>query len=93
MPDNELRCPKSMRNCPGPGTCPGCRLHAALQGRNGEELRRRLMFLWNGRPIHATAYQEIMQLLNLSEFEARELEHQEQLLVDAEIARFPKSIQ
>lgn len=51
------------------------------------------MFLWNGRPIHATAYQEIMQLLNLSEFEARELEHQEQLLVDAEIARFPKSIQ
>ena len=86
-------CPKSMRACPGPGTCPGCRVHAALQSRDGEELRKRLMLLWEGKPLQATSYRELMRLLGISEEEARELECQEQSLVDEEIARFPKSIQ
>lgn len=86
-------CPKSMRACPGPGTCPGCRVHAALQSRDGEELRKRLMLLWEGKPLQATSYRELMRLLGISEDEARELECQEQCLMDEEVARFPKEIQ
>lgn len=93
MPASTVRCPKSMRACPGAGSCPGCRLHEALQSRDGEELRRRLMLLWEGKPLKATSHQELMQLLGVSESEALELEHQEQVVVDEEIARFPKSIQ
>ncbi|HEX3985904.1 MAG TPA: hypothetical protein VHX13_04765 [Acidobacteriaceae bacterium] len=68
-------------------------MHAALQSRDGEELRKRLMLLWEGKPLQATSYRELMHLLGISEEEARELECQEQTLVDEEIARFPKSIQ
>ena len=86
-------CPKMLRACPGPGTCPGCRVHAALLNRDGEELRKRLMVLWEGKPMRATSYRELMRDLGLCEEEARELECQEQNLVDQEIARFPKGIQ
>lgn len=86
-------CPKSLRGCPGPGTCPGCRVHAALQSRDGEAMRKKLMLLWEGKPLQATAYWELMRELGISEDEARDLEFQEQLLVDEEVARFPKVIQ
>jgi hypothetical protein len=86
-------CPKSLRDCPGPGTCPGCRVHAALQSRDGEAMRKKLMVLWEGKPMQATSYRELMRELGLGEDEARELEHQEQVLVDQEVARFPKTIQ
>ena len=86
-------CPKSLQNCPGPGTCPGCRVHAALQSRDGEAIRKKLMVLWEGKPMQATSYRELMRELGLGEEEARELEHQEQLLVDQHVARFPKSVQ
>jgi hypothetical protein len=93
MVARRFACPKTMRACPGPGTCPGCRVHAALQSRDGEELRKRLMVLWEGKPLRATSYRELMRLLGVSETEARELEFQEQLLVDEEVARFPKQVQ
>jgi hypothetical protein len=86
-------CPKSLRGCPGPGTCPGCRVHAALQSRDGEAIRQKLMVLWEGKPMQATSYRELMRELGLSEGEAREMECQEQLLMDEEVARFPKGIQ
>jgi hypothetical protein len=81
-----------MRACSGPGTCPGCLLHAALQSRDGDEIRKKLMLLWEGRPVKATSYQELMRALNISEAEARELEYQEQIIVDQEVARFPRSV-
>jgi hypothetical protein len=68
-------------------------VHAALQSRDGEELRKRLMLLWEGKPLQATSYRELMRLLGISEDEARELECQEQCLMDEEVARFPKEIQ
>jgi hypothetical protein len=43
--------------------------------------------------MKATCYQELMRALNVSEAEARELECQEQIIVDQEVARFSKSIQ
>jgi hypothetical protein len=67
-------------------------VHAALQSRDGEELRKRLMLLWEGKPLQATSYRELMRLLGISEADAREMECQEQTLVDQEIARFPKGI-
>jgi len=85
-------CPKSLRACSGPGTCPGCRLHAALQSRDGAEIRKKLMLLWEGKAVKATSFRELMRALSLSETEARELESQEQIIVDQEVARFPKSI-
>ena len=93
MAGERFVCPKSMRACPGPGTCAGCRVHAALQSREGEELRKRLMLLWEGRPLQATSYRELMRELGLCEEDARELESQEQRQVDRELARFPKGIQ
>ena len=87
-----MNCPKSLRACSGPGTCPGCRLHMALQSRDGEGLRKKLLILWEGRPVKATSFRELMGALNLSEAEARELECREQILLDQEVARFPKSI-
>lgn len=86
-------CPKSLRGCPEPGTCSGCRVHAALQSRDGEAIRKRLMVLWEGKPMTATSYRELMRELGIGEAEARELEHQEQMLVDEEVARFPKRVQ
>jgi len=86
-------CPKMLRACPGPGTCAGCRVHAALQSREGEELRKRLMLLWEGKPLRATEYRELMRELGVCEEDARELECQEQRMVDVEVARFPKGIQ
>lgn len=88
-----LRCPKTLRSCPGPGTCPGCLVHAALQSRDAEEIRKKLMLLWEGKPIKATDWQQLMSELGLSESDARELECQEQCILDREVARFPKSIQ
>ncbi len=93
MTAERIVCPKSMRGCPGPGTCAGCRVHAALQNREGEDLRKRLMVLWEGKPLQATGYRELMRDLGISEEEARELECQEQSLVDQEVSRFPKGIQ
>jgi len=86
-------CPKMLKDCPGPGTCAGCRVHAALQSRDGDEVRKKLMLLWEGQPLHATSYRELMRMLGVSEDEARELEGQEQSLMDQEVARFPKGIQ
>lgn len=43
--------------------------------------------------MKATAWEELMRVLNLSESEARELQSLEQIMMDHEIARFPKSIQ
>lgn len=88
-----LVCPKMMRACPGPGTCAGCRVHAALQSREGEELRKQLMLLWEGKPLQATSYRELMRLLGVCEEDAREMECQEQCRMDQEVARFPKGIQ
>lgn len=68
-------------------------MHAALQSRDGEAIRQKLMVLWEGKPMQATPYRELMRELGLSEDEAREMECQEQLLVDEEVARFPKGIQ
>ncbi len=85
-------CPKSMHACKGPGTCLGCVLHAALQSRDGEEIREKLMLLWEGRPVKATSFRELMRALNIPEAEARELECQEQVIVDQEVDRFPKSV-
>lgn len=93
MSSQRIVCPKSTRACPRPGTCPGCLVHAAMQGRDPEEMRQKLMLLWEGQPLKATSYQELMRALQISECEARELECQEQILVDQEIARFPKIIQ
>ena len=93
MDAQRVVCPKSMRACPAPGTCPGCLVHAALQRRESGELRKELMVLWEGEPLRATSWQELMRCLGLSESDAREMECQEQCLVDREIARFPKSIQ
>ena len=93
MTGERMVCPKMLKACPGPGTCPGCRVHAALQCREGEELRKRLMMLWEGKPMQATSYRELMRDLGLSEEDARDLESQEQRLVDVELARFPKSVQ
>lgn len=93
MATQQFVCPKTLHACPGPGTCPGCRVHAALQSRDGEAFRKRLMVLWEGKPMQATSYRELMRDLGLSEDEAREMECQEQLLVDQELARFPKVIQ
>jgi hypothetical protein len=45
-----------------------------------------------GKTVKATSFRELMRALNLSETEARELESQEQIVVDQEVARFPKSI-
>jgi hypothetical protein len=42
--------------------------------------------------MKATSFRELMRALNLSEAEARELECQEQIIVDQEVARFPKSV-
>ncbi|MGA8108683.1 MAG: hypothetical protein WB974_04570 [Acidobacteriaceae bacterium] len=56
-------------------------------------MRQKLMVLWEGKPMQATSYRELMRELGLSEDEAREMECQEQLLVDEEVARFPKEIQ
>ena len=53
-------------------------------------LREELKVLWQGQPVKATSYAEFMCSLGLSEAEARELERQEQLLMDQEIARYPK---
>lgn len=92
MAGERFVCPKMLRACTGPGTCAGCRVHAALQSREGEELRKRLMLLWEGKPLQATSYRELMRELGLSEEEARELECQEQVLVDEEVDRFPKSV-
>lgn len=92
LTEPQMICPKSLGACSGPGTCPGCRLHAALQSRDGEEFRKKLMLLWEGRPVKATSFRELMRTLNLSEAEARELECQEQIIVDQEVARFPKSV-
>jgi len=50
------------------------------------------MLLWEGRPVKASSFRELMGALNLSEAEARELECREQIIVDQEVARFPKSI-
>lgn len=86
-------CPKMLRACPGPGTCAGCRVHAALQSLEGEELRKQLMLLWEGKPLQATSYRELMRLLGMSEEDAREMECREQCLMDHEIARFPKGVQ
>jgi len=93
MPAEPFVCPKSLRSCPGPGTCAGCRVHVALQSRDGEAIRQKLMLLWEGKPMQATSYRELMRELGISEEEARDLECQEQLLVDEEVARFPKVIQ
>ena len=93
MAAQRIVCPKMMRACPGPGTCTGCRVHAALQSREGDELRKRLRMLWEGKPLQATSYRELMRLLGVSEEEARDLECQEQCQMDQEIARFPKGIQ
>lgn len=93
MSSQRVVCPKSMRACPGPGTCPGCLVHAALEGRNPEELRQKLMLLWEGQPMKGTSYQEFMRTLGISESEAREMECHEQCLVDQEVGRFPKTIQ
>lgn len=87
-----VSCPKSMRSCSAPGTCPGCRLMAALDRRDGERNRNKLMLLWEGKPMKATSYQELMCTLNISEAEARALEYQEQIILDQEVARFPKSV-
>jgi hypothetical protein len=86
-------CPKSMRACPGPGTCPGCLVHAALQRQDPEELREKLMLLWEGQPVKATSFEEFLRALPICEAEARELECREQMLVDQQVARFPKMIQ
>ena len=86
-------CPKMMRACPGPGSCKGCQLHAAIQSRDMNQLREELKVLWQGEPVKATSYAEFMRSLGLSEAEARELERQEQLLMDQEIARYPKVVQ
>jgi hypothetical protein len=51
------------------------------------------MVLWEGKPMQATSYRELMRDLGLSEDEAREMECQEQALVDEEVGRFPKAIQ
>ena len=93
MLQQRILCPKSMRACRGPGTCPGCQVHAALQTRDGEQLRQKLMLLWQGEPLKATSYEELMRALGLSETEARELECQEQCVVDKEVARFSKTVQ
>jgi len=50
------------------------------------------MLLWEGKAVKATSFRELMRALSLSETEARELESQEQIIVDQEVARFPKSI-
>jgi len=50
------------------------------------------MILWEDRPVKATSFRELMGALNLSEAEARDLECQEQIIPDQEVARFPKSI-
>ncbi|HLJ79044.1 MAG TPA: hypothetical protein VKT75_16605 [Acidobacteriaceae bacterium] len=89
----QMRCPKTLRSCPGPGTCPGCKVHAALQGLDAEEVRKKLMLLWEGQPMKATDWRQLMRDLGISEEEARELECQQQCIVDQEIARFPKAIQ
>jgi hypothetical protein len=88
-----LVCPKMLRACPGPGTCAGCQVHAAVLSRDSEELRKQVMLLWEGKPLQATSYRELMRLLGLSEDEAREMECQEQCRMDQEVARFPKGIQ
>ncbi len=93
MPCDRLVCPKSMHACPGPGTCPGCRIHEALRSRDSDKIRQELMVLWEGKPVRATSYEDLMKMLKISEAEARELECQEQCIVDQEIARFPKTVQ
>lgn len=93
MAGNEISCPKMMRACPGPGSCKGCQIHAAIQSRDFAKLREELKVLWAGQRVKATSYVEFMQSLGMSEAEAREMERQEQLLVDQEIARYPKSVQ
>lgn len=93
MPELHMRCPKTLRSCPGPGTCPGCRVHAALQGLDADEVRKKLMLLWEGQPMKATDWRQLMRDLGICEEEARDLESQQQVIVDQEIARFPKIIQ
>jgi hypothetical protein len=92
MSPGRLNCPKSIRDCAGPGDCPGCRVQAAIHNCDAERIRMKLMLLWEGKPIKATPYRELMRTLDISEAEARELECQEQVIVDQEVARFPKSI-
>jgi hypothetical protein len=90
---NEIRCPKMLRNCSGPGSCKGCQIHAAIQNRDMTKLREELKEVWAGQPVKATSYVEFMRSLGMSEAEAREMERQEQLLVDQEIARYSKEVQ
>jgi hypothetical protein len=63
-----------------------------MQSRDAEEVRMKLMLLWEGKPVKATPYRELMRVLDISEVEARELECPEQIIVDKEVARFPRSI-
>ncbi|HKO14427.1 MAG TPA: hypothetical protein VJV22_20830 [Acidobacteriaceae bacterium] len=51
------------------------------------------MLIWEGKPIKATDWQQLMHDLGISESDARELECQEQCILDREVARFPKAIQ
>lgn len=89
----QIRCPKTMRSCRAPGTCAGCKVHAALQGLDAEEVRRKLLLLWDGQPVKATDWRQLMRDLGVCEAEARDLECQQQVIVDQEIARFTKTIQ